>query len=235
MHDLSALNVNTIVAGHEGEEDNLPLPTQHPTSYLAMAQVVSQAGSIFTRAVTHAMSVVHSFSDFYDETVVDAMTITSDPGTGPVDRNRSVTDAMSIAHDWTKTGVGGLGVTYPEATFDSNTSKGMAIHVSGADNVDLANADDPTTAICFGIAREDVTAGNTGEYQSEGQLSVTDWTPVIGSANLTPGVVYYLDTSDGQMTSTPPTGAGNHIVRIGIATNTTTLELEIARPILLAI
>jgi hypothetical protein len=178
------------------------------------------------------MTIEQSYSDFYAEDVTDAMSV-ADSFSGPVDRPVSVTDAMSVTQSWTKTG----GVTFedPSAIFDSNTSAGMALYVSGADSVDLANADDPTTAIVIGLALTAVTAGDTGSYRSQGQLWLPDWTAVTGAATLTAGVVYYLDTTDGKMTSTPPTGAGNHITRIGIAVSTTTISLEIARPILLAI
>jgi hypothetical protein len=177
---------------------------------MSISQVVSAAGSIYIRSLADAMTIEQSYSDFYAEDVTDAMSV-ADSFSGPVDRPVSVTDAMSVTQSWTKTG----GVTFedPSAIFDSNTS----------------------AAIVIGLALTAVTAGDTGSYRSQGQLWLPDWTAVTGAATLTAGVVYYLDTTDGKMTSTPPTGAGNHITRIGIAVSTTTISLEIARPILLAI
>ena len=202
---------------------------------MSIIDAASRAGSIFVRVVADPLGVTDAelHTDFFYETVLDPLGVTDDPGTGPLDlKPIAVTDPMTISDSFTKTG--GSIFWDPEAIFDSTTSAGMALYVSGSGTVDLADADNATTAICIGLALTDVASSGTGEYRSQGELTLVDWTAVTGGASLTAGVVYYLSTTDGQLTSTPPTGTSNHITRVGLAVTTKTISLEIARPLKLA-
>lgn len=53
-------------------------------------------------------------------------------------------------------------------------------------------------------------------------------------SGLTPGAMYFLNTTAGGVTSTPPTGSGNVIQRIGPALSATELEFMPGDPVVLA-
>ena len=94
-------------------------------------------------------------------------------------------------------------------------------------------ADSTTNPLAIGLAYEDVSAGAGGSYITEGQIQKTDWSDVTGDAHLLPGEVYYLSTV-GKLSTTAPSAAGDSVCRVGIASATDTLDIEIARPIKLS-
>lgn len=105
------------------------------------------------------------------------------------------------------------------AIFDSDTSKGSVIYISGDGHVDLAQADDGVTATAAGIASQDVLAGQSGEYIPVGPVTCETW-------SLSPGSVYYLSPSlAGGMSTTYPTAG--FVVILGEATTPTQLNLGI--------
>ena len=53
-------------------------------------------------------------------------------------------------------------------------------------------------------------------------------------SGLTPGAVYYLSTTAGGVTTTPPSGSGNVVQRVGRAVSATELTFEPGEPITLA-
>ena len=53
-------------------------------------------------------------------------------------------------------------------------------------------------------------------------------------SGLTPGAVYYLATTAGGVTTTPPSGSGNVVQRVGRALSATELTFEPGEPITLA-
>ena len=113
---------------------------------------------------------------------------------------------------------------------------GMASYVSAADNVMRAQANALSTARVVGLARETIAAGSTGPIQTDGVLTLADWSSVTeeGQATLTAGSYYWLSPDHpGLITLTAPTTPGEVVVHIGVAINTTSLEISIDRPILL--
>jgi hypothetical protein len=118
------------------------------------------------------------------------------------------------------------------ALFASITSKGAPLYIDGA-AVELAQADGIVNVV--GVAAEDVVNGAEGRYRTEGQLERDDWTPVAGTALLSPGAVYYLSPdTPGQITATATTTPGHVVLIIGRALTPTTLDVEIGSPILLS-
>lgn len=199
---------------------------------------VSTAGSEWGRGA--GSSLVLSQSDYWVETIASALGL-SDTASGSMDRPASVADSLGILDSFIWTGTaddgsgGGSGPTEIEATFDSDTKKGMVVYITGVGHAELAKADSQTTALAIGLAYEDVAAAATGKYLTEGQVEKTDWADVTGSATLTPGAIYFLskDTA-GFLTTTAPSTAGESVTRVGLALSTTTLDVEIDRPILLS-
>jgi hypothetical protein len=120
------------------------------------------------------------------------------------------------------------------AVFDVTMVPGQPVRVTGDDTVNTANAATPTGAEAIGVVLTGATTGNTGVYLTNGNVTNLDWTAVAGSANLTPGSIYYLsDSTAGMITDTAPVTSGSSIVRIGTALSTTKLGLEIGLVILI--
>lgn len=100
--------------------------------------------------------------------------------------------------------------------------------------VDLANAtDDTKNAIGF-VSQATIPAGSSGYIQTSEVLTIADWTAIIGSASLTPGSIYFLDTTDGKMTTTAPATSGNITQVLGRAVSANDFLINIKERILLA-
>lgn len=144
----------------------------------------------------------------------------------------NMTDFVHVALDGYHppgTGNGG-GDTYLDRhaiTANETIEIGMPVYVSGNNTVNLADADSINTSHVLGLAETSGNATDTINVLSSGIVTKADWTSVTGSASLTPGAVYYLSTSAGQLTTTPPSGSGDAIVSCGLAITTTKLDIEI--------
>lgn len=115
---------------------------------------------------------------------------------------------------------------------------GMPVYVSAADEVKKALADALGTSEILGLVADiTVAASDPARILTDGRLTATtaQWDAVTGqTGGLTPGSVYYLDSSTaGNLTTTAPTAEGETVVRVGRALSTTVLEISIDRPILL--
>lgn len=121
---------------------------------------------------------------------------------------------------------GGQPIRY-DLTANETINIGQPVYVSSANTVNLADADTLNTSHVLGIAITDATANTTVTVLSDGSVERADWTAITGSANLVAGAVYYLSTTAGGLTVTPPTGDGDNIVRCGIAVSTTKFDIEI--------
>lgn len=72
-----------------------------------------------------------------------------------------------------------------------------------------------------------------GDVQTDGILTLADWTAVIGAASLTRGP-YFLDASaPGTMTQLPSSTPGNIVQELGNAISTTEFDISIQSPILM--
>lgn len=211
--------------------------TKHFSDPISLADAVSRAGSIWTRALVDNVALVQSFSDFYNESLVDTLLL-ADASLRSVDRPAAGSSIMTISDSLVYTGTAGGSVggpvDNPEGIFDSAADEGMVLYVPSSGHVDLAQANNVLTAGAIGLAFADTVITATGDYMPEGQITKADWTSVTGSVTLTPGAVYFLSISTaGGLTATPPSAAGETVVRIGRALSTTTLDIEISQPILL--
>ena len=110
---------------------------------------------------------------------------------------------------------------------------GQPVYIQGADMVDLALADAKATSGVIGLVSDaSIDSSDVGTILTDGILTSTDWTEVVGEATLTVGSVYFLsDTVAGTLTTTAPTTTGSFVTRVGTAISTTTLEVTISRPI----
>ena len=110
---------------------------------------------------------------------------------------------------------------------------GQPVYIQGANSVDLALADAKATSGVIGLVLDaSIDSSVVGTILTDGILTSTDWTAVVGEATLTVGSVYFLsDVDAGMLTTTAPTTTGSFVTRVGTAISTTTLEVTISRPI----
>ena len=107
---------------------------------------------------------------------------------------------------------------------------GQPVYVSAADTVDLANSAAIGTSRPLGLVSDaSIAASATGNIQTSGSLTSSDWTSVVGAATLTAGSVYYLDGTAGKLPATAPTTG--FLTKVGAAVSTTELEINIEQPI----
>lgn len=211
-------------------------PTKHILDPIVFSQSVSTSGSIFNLSLSNNLSISQLISDFYSEPLSNTLSLSDLVVTG-IERPLSLSHSMLITDSFIFTGTagnGGGGNTPIEAIFDSNTDQGMVIYIVSDTNVDLAKSDVESTSGAVGLANADVVALVAGNYITEGQIEKSDWTSVVGSTLLTPGAVYFLSKdSPGLMTTTPPSVAGEYVVRVGRAISNMVFDIEISQPILL--
>lgn len=195
---------------------------------------------VLTQNLVHIGDWQHSADDvlLLDDEAASHVNHASDPGGSTLtladdaafnmERLRGLSDALALA-DAVHVAKDGLSVQPSTYTLTANETIniGQPVYISAADTVNLADADTLSTSHVLGLAVTDATANQTVTVLSDGSVERSDWTAVIGTANLTPGVVYYLSTTAGGLTSTPPTGDGDTIVRCGVAVSTTKFDIEI--------
>ena len=105
-------------------------------------------------------------------------------------------------------------------------------HPAGAATVGVARADAAAKVRVCGLAKKAYSSGANVKYVTSGNVTLADWTDALGSVSLTSAAVYYL-ASTGGITVTAPSTPGESVTEIGQATNTTTLQIRIRRPVLL--
>ena len=112
---------------------------------------------------------------------------------------------------------------------------GMPLYYSAPNTLDLAQAiDSPTPGASAhpyqvaGLAASGVIAGAQVSLITDGQITLADWTPLIGKADLDVGQRYYLSaTGAGLLSAKPPTAGKSTVVSVGQAISQRTLEVEI--------
>jgi hypothetical protein len=107
-----------------------------------------------------------------------------------------------------------------------------------ADNVNLARANAESTSQVYGLVYSTTIATTaTGSIAIDGPLVATtgQWDAVTGqTGGLTAGSIYYLSAATaGRLTTTAPTTVGQSVCRVGVATSTTEMEINIESYILL--
>ena len=105
-----------------------------------------------------------------------------------------------------------------------NVVQGEALYSRVSDGkVGKAIANDTVDkATCIGFAQTSKLTGETVRCLTHGQLA---------TSGLTAGSDYYLSSSgSGGVVTTPPSGAGNYLVRVGRASSATQLIVKIEAP-----
>jgi hypothetical protein len=104
---------------------------------------------------------------------------------------------------------------------------GAPAYIVSNNTANLASATGPTKSRAVGLVTQAASANDATVVQTDGCVTLSDWTSVIGTASLTPGSVYFLHTTDGQMSTTPPTSDGDVVVTMGVAVTTTKFDIEV--------
>ena len=105
---------------------------------------------------------------------------------------------------------------------------GDLVYVASSGELMFAQADSTPQALALGMVVEAASAGSTTAVLTHGSLTLIDWTSVTGAPSLTPGAVYYLDTSTpgNMVTSAPLQGSGAIMVPLGTAVSADTFHFE---------
>ena len=123
---------------------------------------------------------------------------------------------------------------FNSAETDTNLSIGDVVYMKSNGHIDKAIATGALTHKVVGLSAENKLATTSCKFINDADLTMADWTSVIGSTNLTPNAIYFLShLVAGQLTTTPTTTTGEFIVEVGVALSVTTLAIGIKRSILL--
>ena len=114
---------------------------------------------------------------------------------------------------------------------DATLIIGNPVVIKTNGHLDLASASSAPQVV--GITISAASATFAANYITDGSVTLSDWTLIIGATNLWAGQTYFLDTTVGRLTATPPSTPGQYVVRVGRAVSTTILDVEIELPILL--
>jgi hypothetical protein len=112
--------------------------------------------------------------------------------------------------------------------------QGMAVTTHSSGTGIIRALADSTATRCVGFAVTQSNVGFNSVVRTSGILTLSDWTDIIGSVNLSAAAVYFLDpVNNGMITDTATTTTGDIVQRVGHALSPTSLEIEIEQPILL--
>lgn len=137
---------------------------------------------------------------------------------------------------------GATGPTGPTgATGPADISNVTAVNVSAgqpvyADQITgqykLADASVPSRASVVGLITT-TTLATFVVTAEQLQITLANWTAVVGSASLTVGQIYYLGLTAGTLTTTAPSTPGQALTRVGVALTSQKMDIAIQAPIFL--
>lgn len=113
----------------------------------------------------------------------------------------------------------GVGSDAKSMTASEAISAGDIVNVHDSSGAKVRKADATTSAkSAVGFAPSAIANGASGTINFEGTIT--------GLSGLTIGATYYLATTAGTITATPPTGSGNAVQKVGVAISATELSFE---------
>lgn len=194
-------------------------------------------GIVFTQSATNVVERVLSASstlaftgdvgDYYPESINNNLAFSSS-----VDWNKErpliITSTLWLSDNVQVSG-GQYYSSKHEIFTDGIVFEGQAIYIKATGHAAVTEADDAIKASVAGIAliSGGGVMGGTLYYMTEGTLHLDSWVLATGSVDLTPGAPYYLGTTDGKITATPPTADGEFVVKVGRALNARALAIEL--------
>ena len=120
----------------------------------------------------------------------------------------------------------GVLLTAPSILLNSSAAESVGdfVYISALDVVTQADATDNTKPAELLIIEK--PTATTATCVSTGDHNIF--------SGLTSGSIYYLSTTPGAITTTPPNGSGNIVQEVGVAISTTTLTVDIRKGTALA-
>ena len=113
----------------------------------------------------------------------------------------------------------GVGSDSKSMTASEAISAGDIVNVHDSSGAKVRKADATATGKnAVGFAPSAISNGASGTINFEGTIS--------GLSGLTIGATYYLATTAGGITATPPSGSGNVVQKVGTAISATELSFE---------
>lgn len=124
---------------------------------------------------------------------------------------------------WATQNQGGAPALAGTAVATDSSGSGFVLAIAGG-----------TVRAAVGLMQQPVGSADFGFVQSDGLLTLPDWSAATGGAALVNLGIYFLDpASPGQLTTTPPAAPGQIVQVIGRAVDPQILLLSIGLPILL--
>lgn len=111
-------------------------------------------------------------------------------------------------------------------TTDDAVLVGSPVRQKVGGTVELAAATSRGLARVLGLSLDAKAPGFAVRVVLRGRVSRADWTAIAGTATLTTGAPYWLDTVGGKLTATAPVSDGHVVSRVGRATSPTTLDVQ---------
>jgi len=125
-----------------------------------------------------------------------------------------------------------LPIFNPFAQAGFNISVGQPVYLDNSGYAQPAINTSLFSSKVIGLAISDANIGFPCYYTNI-SLSLSDWTNVIGTTNLSINQKYYLDSTVGQLTTNPTITIGQVVILVGEAISTTELQINIGLQILL--
>jgi hypothetical protein len=204
------------------------------SSGLALTQAASLAGSVYDRELDDVM-LIDDAADWHNNHAEDPATDTlvmSDTVAINMEMLRPTSSTLTLV-DHVHAALDGYHPPDGESELaldviaGEDVYQGAPAYVVSNNTVNLASAADGTKAKAIGFIVQGASANQATIVQTDGCVDLDDWSSVIGTANLTPGSTYFLSTTAGQMSTTPPTGDGQVVVTLGMAVTTKCFDIEI--------
>lgn len=156
--------------------------------------------------------------------VVEQAAIQSSAGAGDAGKIPALDAAGKLDNSMMPTGVG---QDTKSVTLTEDVSAGNLINIYASSGAKARKADATSQG-------KEATGFVLASGTNTNPIVVYFEQVITGLSGLTPGATYYLSTTAGGVTSTPPSGSGNVVQEIGVALSSTELIFMPKLPITLA-
>lgn len=201
------------------------------TSSLALVHAVSQIGD-WSRVAASGLLLDHTaewHNNHVDDPGASTLNLAHEVGVN-LDLPRSCQSTLAFSQ-FVHAVLEGYHAPCIDHTLDvlagETVPAGAPAYIVSSNTANLASATGLVKSRVVGLITQAASVNEATIVQTDGSVIIADWTSVIGAASLTPGSVYFLHTTDGQMSTTPPTGDGDVVVTMGVAVTTTKFDIEV--------
>lgn len=118
--------------------------------------------------------------------------------------------------------VPGSGATFLRATAGGSITAGQPVYLDSSDSNKAKAADanaSSATAAAVGIAIHSCSSGQTVTYQTGGSITI--------GATVAAGVTYFVSATAGGIAPAADLASGWYVTRLGYATSTTVLQMDL--------